>query len=208
MCCASASYLSSTPRRADALFHCRLAQGSPANGTANSSSPAPTARAVGGSAPGGGGLAAGGAAGTSMLQNGEAAGNGIWSGSQTAGSCLIPGWLPSEGLLSDGLDVAKEGAAGVKAPGKKEVGAVAVGANAVGAAAAAAASDRNKPKKRGGTSGRGKAELKTAHKVRLRVMSLSVCARARVYACVRVCVGGVVCVYVCIRVCISLHKSA
>jgi len=142
-----------------------LLQGSPANGATSNASAAPSARAVGGSTPGGGGaLAAGGAAGSSLLQNGDPAANGVWSSGSAGGSCLIPGWLPSEGLLSDGLDVSKDASiAGMKGPPKKEMGAAVVAGSAA-AAAVAAGNDRNKPKKRGGTGGRGKTELKAAHK--------------------------------------------
>lgn len=127
---------------------------------------------IGGAIPG----AAGGAArapGTGEAAGGAAGAAGLWSGNAggAAGagvnsSCLMPGWLPSEGLLSSlpgeqlsALDqIQKEAAAagGAKPFVKKDAG--------VAAAGPAGGTDRSvKPKKRGGTSNRGKAaEMKVA----------------------------------------------
>jgi len=123
--------------------------GGPAGGVLVQSS----GRAVGGSLIPGSDVAT-----PSALVGGVAAGNGLWSGSGAGG--LMPGWLPSEGLLplraddqgsidgSQGRDIAG------KAP-KKEIG-PGGGGNAA---------DRGgKAKKRGGTSNRGKGETKASHK--------------------------------------------
>ena len=91
----------------------------------------------------------------------SAPGNGLWSGSGAGG--LMPGWLPSEGLLplkgdEQGSEQGRDSAGGKGA--KKDVGAAAAAAAAAGAGAA----DRGgKAKKRGGTSNRGKGETKASH---------------------------------------------
>jgi len=97
----------------------------------------------------------------SLVGGASAPSSGLWSGSGAGG--LMPGWLPSEGLLplkgddSGSVDgQSRDLAAGTKLA-KKDVGG--------GSAANGGAERGAKAKKRGGTSNRGgKGDAKTVHK--------------------------------------------
>ena len=98
----------------------------------------------------------------SLGGSGAAPGSGLWSGSGKSG--LMPGWLPSEGLLSmKDDDGSAAGGAGSK--GKKEIHGKKDFKDELGDRAGGGGGDRGgKAKKRGGTNNRGKgADTGKAH---------------------------------------------
>jgi len=104
---------------------------------------------------------------SSLVAGATAPSSGLWSGSSAGG--LMPGWLPSEGLLplkgDDSGDAQSRDLAAAGKLAKKDITGGSAGANG-GSTIANGGTDRGgKTKKRGGTSNRGgKGDAKTVHK--------------------------------------------
>ncbi|KAL3893700.1 MAG: hypothetical protein SGPRY_014051, partial [Prymnesium sp.] len=123
-----------------------------ANATSSAGALQASGRAVGGA------LLPSSQAGQAVLASASAPGNGLWSGNGASG--LMPGWLPSEGLLP--LKADDQGSAD-GSQSRDQSGGKALKKD-VGMTSASATDRGSKAKKRGGTSNRGKGDPKTAHK--------------------------------------------